>query len=128
MKKTIAIIGASIVSSASFAGEVTFESVQKEFQKKALSLVSQDNTSVADLQTKIAKFANETFGAHPDLMRREAERRFNSLVQFPATNLTAYVEHKSWDQFPLPPLESGWGWLMFGWDPEKPARQSTATT
>ncbi len=127
MKIRIAIIAATLIASASFAGKPTFESVQKEFQQKALSLLSKEETSVNDLQAKIAEFADETFGAHPDLMRKEAERQFKGLPQFPAKNLTSYVEHKSWDQFPLPPLESGWVWLMFGWDPEKLADSAKKT-
>ncbi|NQU24436.1 MAG: hypothetical protein HQ567_24405 [Candidatus Nealsonbacteria bacterium] len=75
MKKPIAIIAAVLVTSASFAGEATFESVQKEFQQKVLSLRSDEDATFMDLQTKIAKFADETFGAHPDLMRKEAEKR-----------------------------------------------------
>jgi hypothetical protein len=122
-----AIIMTTLVTTASFAGEPTFDSVQNEFQQKALSLLAEEDASVTDLQTKIAKFADETFGAHPDLMRKETERRFKSLPQFPAKDLTAYVEHKSWDQFPLPPLESGWVWLMFGWDPEKLADSAKKT-
>lgn len=119
MKIKFAIITAVLVATSSFAGEPTFESVQDEFQQKVLSLLAEEDASVADLQTKIAKFADETFGAHPDLMRKEAERRFKSLPQFPAKGLIAYVEHKTWDQCPLPPIESGWGWLVLGWNPEK---------
>ena len=99
MKIHIALLATALVTSAAFAGKPTFESVQKEFQEKALSLLSEEDASVTDLQTKIAKFADETFGAHPDLMKQEAEQRFRSLPQFPAKNLSAYVEHKSWDQF-----------------------------
>jgi hypothetical protein len=127
MKIHIALLATALVTSAAFAGKPTFESVQKEFQEKALSLLSEEDASVTDLQTKIAKFADETFGAHPDLMKQEAEQRFRSLPQFPAKNLSAYVEHKSWDQFPLPPLESGWVWLMFGWDPDKLADSAKKT-
>jgi len=127
MKIHVAIIAAMLITSAIFAGEPTFESVQKEFQAKALSLLAEEDASVNDLQTKIAKFADETFGAHPDLMSKEAERRFKSLPQFATTDLKSYVEHKSWDQFPLPPLESGWMWLMFGWDPEKLADSAKKT-
>ena len=127
MRIHFAIIMATLITTASFAGEPTFESVQNEFQQKALSLLAEEDASVTDLQTKIAKFADETFGAHPDLMRKEAERRFKSLPQFPSNDLTAYVEHKSWDQFPLPPLETGWVWLMFGWDPEKLADSAKKT-
>jgi hypothetical protein len=127
MKIHTATIAAMLIASVSFAGKPTFESVQKEFQEKALSLLSEEDSSFSDLQTKIAKFADETFGAHPDLMRKEAERRFKGLSQFPAKNLASYVEHKSWDQFPLPPLESGWVWLLFGWDPEKLADSAKKT-
>ncbi len=127
MKIHIAIIAAALVTSVAFAGDLTFEAVQKEFQQKALSLLSEKDASATDLQAKIAKFADETFGAHPDLMRKEAEQRFKSLPQFPTTNLAAYAEHKSWDQFPLPPLETGWVWLMFGWDPEKLADSAKKT-
>lgn len=79
MKIHIAIIATMLIASASFAGELTFESVQNEFQQKALSLLSKEDASVTDLQTQIAKFADETFGAHPDLMRKEAEHRFAAL-------------------------------------------------
>jgi hypothetical protein len=105
--------------SASLTGQPTFESVQKEFQQKAISLLSAQDVSVNDLQAKIAKFANETLGAHPELMRKETERRFAALSQYPATNLTAYIDHNSLNEFPSPPMEDGWMWLMFGWDPEK---------
>jgi Na+-translocating ferredoxin:NAD+ oxidoreductase RnfG subunit len=114
MKKFIAIIAAFLAASTSFADEATFESVQQEFQQKVLSLVSEENASFTDLETKIAKFADETFGAHPDLMRKEAEKRFKSLPQFPDTGLTAYREHKLWDQIPVPPLEIGLLWLIYG--------------
>ena len=127
MKIHTAIIAAMLIASVSLAGKPTFESVQQEFQEKALSLLSEEDSSFSDLQTKIAKFADETFGANPDLMRKEAERRFKGLSQFPTKNLTSYAEHKSWDQFPLPPLESGWIWLMFGWDPEKLADTAKQT-
>jgi hypothetical protein len=127
MKIHTAIIAAMLIASASFAGKPTFESVQQEFQEKALSLLSEEDSSFSDLQTKIAKFADETFGANPDLMRKEAERRFKGLSQFPTKNLTSYTEHKSWDQFPVPPLESGWIWLMFGWAPEKLAATAKQT-
>jgi hypothetical protein len=116
-----------LATSASFAGQATFESVQKEFQQKVLSLLSEKNAPRTDLHARIATFANETYGAHSDLMRKEAERRFRALPQFPAANLAAYVEHKSWEQFPLPPVESGWVWLTFGWDPEKLADAAKKT-
>jgi hypothetical protein len=116
-----------LVASASLAADATFESIHKEFQHKAISLLSDTNTSVADLQTRIAKFASETFGAHPDIMREEAERRFKTLPQFTNTHLTGYVEYKTSDEFPLPPPETGWVWLMFGWDPEKLADSAKKT-
>lgn len=119
MRIHFAIIMATLVTSASFAGELTFESVQKEFQQRTLPLLSEKHISITDLQAQIAKFANETFGAHPNLMRKEAEHRFKALPEFPATNLAAYIEYTSWGEFPLPTLESGWVWFMFGWDPEK---------
>jgi hypothetical protein len=127
MKLHIAIIATMLIASASLAGNPTFEFVQKQFQEKALSLLSEEDASVTDLQAKIAKFADETFGAHPNLMRKEAEQRFKSLPQYSTKDLIAYVEHKSWDQCPLPPLESGWVWLMFGWDPEKLADSAKKT-
>ena len=121
MKNSIALMATVLMTSACLAGQskLTFESVQQEFRQKVLSLLADEDASVADLQGKIAKFAVETFGAHPDLMRNETEKRFKALPQFPAAKLTSYVEHKSWDQFPLIPVETGWPWLMFGWNPEK---------
>ncbi len=119
MKKPIVIVAAILVSSACFAGESTFESVQGEFRQKVISLLSEKEISTTDLQSKIVGFANETFGAHPDLMRKEGEKRFEALPQFQAADIASYVEHQSWDKFPLPPGETGWAWLMFGWDPAK---------
>jgi hypothetical protein len=119
MKKTIVIIASVIAASASFAGKPTFESVQTEFQQKVLSLVADKDTPMNDLQSKLAELSNETFGAHPDLMRKVTEKRFKDLPIFPAADLASYVEHESLDQFPLLSNETGCLWAMFGWDPEK---------
>jgi hypothetical protein len=119
MKKTIVIIASAIVASASFAGNPTFESVQTEFQQKVLSLVADKDTPNNDLQSKLAEFANETFGAHPKIMRKEAEKRFKDLPKFAAADFASYVAHESLDQFPLPSNETGLLWVMFGSDPEK---------
>jgi len=124
IKIHITIIAALLFTSASFAGEPTFESIKKEFQQKTLALLPEKDVSPAEIQGKIAKFAEETFGAHPELMRKEAEARFKALPLYDATELTAYVEHKSWDQFPLSDRGDGWTWLMFGWDPEKLAEST----
>jgi hypothetical protein len=119
MDKLVAIIAMILMASASFADEPTFDYVQNEFQQKAVLLLSPDVVSDADFNSKIVKLAEETFGAHPDVMRNEAERRFKSLPQFHEMNLNAYVEHKSWDLRPLPPIETGLVWLLYGCDPEK---------
>ena len=118
------------MTSAVFTGETetTFESIQQEFQQKAISLLTAENVSSKDLQKKIVDFANETFGAHPDLMRKEAEKRFKALPQFPVANLNSYVEHKSWDQFQRLPLETVWIWFMYGLAPEKLADMAKKTT
>lgn len=127
MMKYTALLALMFMTSGSLAGDATFESIQKDFQRKTISLLSNTNISVADLQTTVAKFAGETFGAHPDIMRQETERRFKALPVFPDTNLSGYVEHKISDEFPLPPPETGWVWLMFGWDPEKLADSAKKT-
>ena len=119
MDKLVAIIAMILMASASFAAGPTFDSVQNEFQQKAVLLLSPEDVSDADFNIKIAKLAKETFGAHPDVMRKEVERRFKSLPQFHEMNLNAYVEHKSWDLRPLPPIETGLVWLLYGCDPEK---------
>jgi hypothetical protein len=85
MRNTIAVIAAVLVTSATFADESTFESVQTEFQQKALSLLSEEDVSGTDFSNRIVKLADETFGAHPDLMRKEAEKRFKSF-HFGANN------------------------------------------
>jgi len=121
------ILTAALLTSVSLAGEATFESVQDEFKQKALSLLSEEDASGTDFSAEIGKLANETFGAHPDLMRKEAEKRFKNLPQFPASSLTGHVEHKSWNQFPLPPVETGWVWLFYGWDPERLADMAKKT-
>lgn len=115
----ITIMSAVLVSSPSLADEPSFASVQSVFQQKAVSFVSEEDVSESDFSTKIVKLADQTFGAHPDVMRKETEKRFKSLPQFPATSLTAYVEHKSWDLRPLPPIETGLVWLLYGCDPEE---------
>lgn len=118
MRESVVITAAVLVTSASLAGQATFESVQSEFLQKALTLLSEKDTSPADFQTKIAKAAYETFGAHPDVMRKEAADRFNALPPFPAASLTSYAEYKSCDQLPL--TEARWVLLMSGWwAPEK---------
>ena len=119
MKKSISTLIAILVASPLFASEITFESVQKEFQQKVGSLASQEDLSVTDLQSKIAKFAEETLGSHPDVMRKETESRLKSLPHFPSTNMTDFVEHKSWDTSSLHSSEEGLMWLTFGWDPVK---------
>jgi len=119
MKKTVVIIASALVASASFAGNPTFESVQTEFQQKVLSLVADKGTHISDLQSKLAAFANETFGAHPEIVRKETEKRFKNLPKFAAADFASYVAHESLDQFPLPYNETGLLWLMFGSDPEK---------
>jgi len=115
----ITALSAVLVSSPSLAEEPSFESVQSVFRQKAVAFLSEKDISDSDFSTKIVKLANQTFGAHPNVMRKETEKRFKSLPQFPATSLTAYVEHKSWDLRPLPPIETGLVWLLYGCDPEQ---------
>lgn len=117
--KAIVLLAGLLMASASLAEDVTFESLQQAFQKQALSLVSQTNASAMDIQSELAKFAQDTFGAHPEVVRKEAEKRFADLPVFPAHKLKSYDEHMMWDQFPLPSAEIGWMWLMFAWDPER---------
>ena len=117
--KAIVPLAVVFMASASLAEDVTFESLQQAFQQQALSLVSQTNASTMNLQSELAKFAQDTFGAHPEVMRKEAEQRFADLPVFPTEKLKSYDEHMMWDQFPLPSAETGWKWLMFGWDPER---------
>jgi hypothetical protein len=120
MRNSIAGLVVAMLTAASAQGEdVTFKDVQADFRQKVLSLVAETNASANDLQTKIAEFADATFGAHPDVMRTETERRFKALPQFTNTNLTGYVEHKTLGEFPVPPAELRGLWLMLGWDPEK---------
>ncbi len=119
MKKTILFIAAVLVSPASFAAEPTFTTVQNDFRQQALSLLSEKDLSNKDFTSQIAKFADETFGAHPDLMRQETEKRFKGLPQLPAGKLVGYAEHKSADLHPFPAPEIGWLWLLYGCDPEK---------
>ena len=121
MKKSTVITAVVLVTSMSFAAktDTKFESVQREFRQKVLSLVSAKDVSVTGLQTKIAKFASETFGVHPGLVRNEAEKRFKTLPQFRAVKFDSYIEHKSWNQLPLPDRKTDWVWLLIGWDPER---------
>ena len=72
MKRTIVAIAVILTATSSFAADVTFESIQKEFQQKAISLLSDQDASADQLHSKLAKFADDTFGAHPDVMRKEA--------------------------------------------------------
>ena len=116
------VIAAVVALFATFghaADEPTFESVQEEFRQKVISLLSQKEVSAADLQNKIVEIAKATFGSHPEVMKKEAASRYKSLPQFPAASLTDFVEHKSWEQFPLPPAETGLAWVTFGWEPTK---------
>ncbi len=115
MKTHIAIIGAMLISSATFAEEATFDSVQKEFQQKVLSLAADKNVYVNDLQAKLSKFADETFGAHPRLMKKETERRFKQLTKFAEVDLGVYVHYKSFEQ--LLPSEIREILLFLGCDP-----------
>jgi hypothetical protein len=119
MMKAIVPLAIVLMGSASLADEVTFESLQQAFRKQVLSLVSQTNASAMELQSELAAFAQQTFGVHPGIMRKEAEKRFADLPVFPARKLESYDEHMMWDQFPLPSTETGLMWLMFGWDPER---------
>jgi hypothetical protein len=121
MKKSIVLTALVLMTSVSSAAkkEITFESVRREFRQKVLSLVSAEDVSAMDLRTKIGKFAKETFGAHPGLVRNEAEKRFKALPQFRAVKLDSYTEHKSWNKLTLPGRENGWFLLLAGWDPEK---------
>ncbi len=121
MKKLIAVIASTLLASTSFAGEATFESVQQEFRQKAISLLSEEDVSTKDFQARLAGLAKETFGAHPNLLRKEAVKRFKKLPSFPAAKLDTYVEHKSVELPSLPPAETEWILLMSGWDPAKVA-------
>ena len=127
MDKLLAVIVTFFVTSASFADEPTFDSVQSEFQRKAVLLLSQDDVSDADFNTRIVKLAEETFGAHPDAMRKETARRFKILPQFHAMNLTQFTEYKSWDLRSLPPMENGLIWFAYGCDPEHLAEWAKRT-
>ena len=119
MKTPIVIIAATLAASAALAAETTFDSIQDEFRQKVISLLSEEDISVTDLQNKIADIASATFGSHPDLMKKKAANRYKSLPQFPAASLIDFVEHESSEQFPLPPGETGLAWVAFGWEPEK---------
>lgn len=59
MKKFIAIIATVLMTSAVFTGETetTFESVQQEFQQKAISLLSAENVA----QTKFTGWKRASF-------------------------------------------------------------------
>ena len=116
------LIAAVVALFATFghaADEPTFESVQEEFRQKAISLLSDREMSTTEFQSKLAEIANATFGSHPEVMKKEAANRYKSLPQFPAASLTEFVEHKSWEQFPMPPAELGLAWVTFGWEAEK---------
>jgi len=118
MEKVLVVIAMIFTTTTSFADEPTFAYVQSEFQRKAALLLSQNDISENDFNTRIVKLAAETFGAHRGVMRKEMERRFMILPQFHARNLTRFAEHKSLDLRSLPPMENSQIWLAYGCDPE----------
>jgi len=121
VKTVIAIIIACLLTSAALADEPTFESVQEEFRQKAVSILSEsEEASPTDIAAKIAEIseiANATFGAHPDLMKKEAANRFKNLPVFPASRLDDFVEHKSSKQFPILQSDAGLVWATLAWEP-----------
>lgn len=121
MKTQIAIIALLLITSVCCAQDVTFTSIQQEFQQKIFSLIPETQSSPKALDEKILGFGQETFGRHPKIMQKETLKRFNQLPVFPESDLKKYTVYASLS----PSLLSASGpdlaqlSLLFGWDPEK---------
>ena len=120
MSRLLFVITICFLASTGFSDEPTFESLEDEFREKVESLLSgKEERAIADLQAKLASFAKETFGAHPDLIKRETESRFKTLPEFAPELIDEYEEHRFFDDMPLPSPESEEYWLIQSWDPPR---------
>lgn len=119
MKARFSIIATVLMATVASAQEPTFESVQEEFRQKAVSLLAEEGVSAKEFQTKISEIANATFGSNSALMKKEVAKRFKRLPVFSETNLAEFAEHKSLNQFSLPPTNDGLLWVTFGWEPAR---------
>jgi hypothetical protein len=122
MKTQSVIVAITLIASAAVADKPTFEYVQQEFQKKARALLKDEHVSFKDIQLKLAQFAEETFGAHLEVMKEEAERRLRDLPTFPESKLAEYTFHKALSHVPLSSLTDDLtgteAWFAFSKNPE----------
>jgi hypothetical protein len=119
MKGTLGILVVGLVTSGALLGEDTFESVQDGFRRRVVELLHEQQVPTVELEERLGELAAETFGAHPQLLRREAEERFSALPVFPEDDLGAWEEHASWGPIPALPPEAERQWLLVGWDPRR---------
>jgi hypothetical protein len=123
MKTQVAIFSFLLFTSVCCAQDVTFTSIQLEFQQKVFSLASETDSSPKALDENILGFGQETFGRHPKVMQKETLKQFNHLPVFPESDLKKYTVYASLS----PTLLSDSGSnldklsLLIGWDPEKMA-------
>lgn len=118
MRRVIAgLVTTMLVVASTQAKDVSFHDLQEKFQQSALSLLSETNAPIADIQTKVAQIANKTFGEHPDVMKKETERQLSALPSFPENTIATYVEY---DALPADSMVNDDGtWIVFGWNPER---------
>lgn len=123
MKIKTTIVALLLITLVCCAQDVTFTSIQQEFQQKVLSLVPETGSSQEELNEKILIFGQETFGNHPKVVKKETMRRFKQLPLFPETSLKEYTTFATLSQSLItssdPDLTRAL--LLLGWAPEKMA-------
>lgn len=123
MKIKITIIALLLITSVCCAQDVTFTSIQQEFQQKVLSLVPETDSSQEELNEKILIFGQETFGNHPKVVKKETMKRFKQLPVFPEASLKEYTAFATLSQSLMTDSDSDLTRLslLLGWTPEKMA-------
>ncbi|WP_320041724.1 hypothetical protein [uncultured Desulfobacter sp.] len=127
MKTLITIIACLLIASTACTKDVTFSLLQKEFQEKVITLVSETALSEGELLTKIEIFGQETFGKFPKVVKKEAQKRFNELPLFSESDLERYKVKATINQSTLSDPDSAQLWILIGWAPDKLAEWAKQT-